>query len=116
MNVKLNADDPVLASLMSGMDEGAADPTVPLDRLRDAAALQFGQAMHADVHAGENALRDALARVRPAVDSLVENMRRVATEPALSRMSDVQRADVKSAVEHQIAYVIGGYRAAFPQT
>lgn len=112
MTLTLQASAPgVSARLDTASQDGSISP-VEFQAIRDDADRIFGKLPAMAEYKKTVALPQAVTEFQRLSDALVEAMQQIALGARRAKVPDAEKAQLKEAVEAQLAYVVLGYKSS----
>jgi hypothetical protein len=112
MSLTLSSSDKAFEAVLRQVDSDGSTSAIELQAVRDQADRHVKNATGIDASAPAVALGNGVVQFLFLADGIVENMQRIALAARKTKLPQDQRDDLKAAIEHQIAYVVAGYKSS----
>lgn len=112
MSLTLSSSDTTFDAALRQIDSDGSTSPIELQTIRDQADQHLAKATGSDTLNPETALGSALTRFLALADDIVECMQRVSLDARKEKLAQDRRNALKAAIEHQIAYVVAGYKSS----
>lgn len=112
MTLTLSSSNQQFEAVLRGIDSDGVVSPAEFQAVRDMSDRHVMNATGLETSNPEMALGTSVVQFLFAADALVECMQRVALEARKKKLPEDRRGELKAAVEHQIAYIVAGYKSS----
>lgn len=112
MSLTLSSSDKTFDVTLKQMDSDGSTSPVELQTIRDQADQHVMSATGLDMSSPAMTLGAGVIQFLFLADGIVECMQRVALEVRKKKLPQDAREALKAAIEHQLAYVVAGYKSS----
>jgi len=110
MTLTLHSTHTALDGELKRIANDSVASTIEFQQIRDTADQQLAALAQASAPSAD--LAAALRAFQDVADATVEALQKVALAARKGKLADDQRALLKSAIEHQVAYIVVGYQSS----
>jgi hypothetical protein len=112
MSLILSSSDKTFDAMLRHIDSDGAVSAVEFQAVRDGADKHVLDATGFETASPQMAFAKSVVQLLYQADGLVETMQRVALEARKKKLPADKRQALKAAAEHQIAYIVAGYKSS----